>query len=70
MITGKDPTRIAATILYIAWLVNLETKKLLEKIIAAAANITEATIRNRKREFTEDLPLAPKIPHPGHSGAS
>jgi len=53
--TGKDPIGIAATVLYIAC--QLKGEKITQKTIAAAANVTEVTIRNRKRELMKKLKL-------------
>jgi len=52
---GKDPTGVAATALYIAC--QLKKKKTTQEEIAKAANITEVTIRNRKRELEKKLDL-------------
>ncbi|UCC33383.1 MAG: transcription initiation factor IIB [Candidatus Bathyarchaeota archaeon] len=52
---GKDPRGVAATALYIAC--RLEGKKVTQKEIAEAADITEVTLRNRKRGFAKGLNL-------------
>lgn len=52
---GKDPLGIAATVLYIAC--QLRSEKMTQMDIAAAAGVTEVTIRNRKKELTEKLDL-------------
>ncbi len=52
---GKDPRGVAAAALYIAC--KLKGKKVTQKEIASAANITEVTLRNRKRGLTEGLNL-------------
>jgi len=52
---GKDPMGIAATVLYIAC--QLKGKKVTQQDIAAAANVTEITIRNRKKELMKKLNL-------------
>lgn len=52
---GKDPIGIAATVLYIAC--QLRDEKVTQMGIAASANITEVTIRNRKKELMEKLNL-------------
>jgi len=52
---GKDPVGMAATVLYIACQLNNE--KITQVDIAAAANVTEVTIRNRKKELMEKLNL-------------
>jgi transcription initiation factor TFIIB len=53
--TGKDPLGIAATLLYIAC--QLKGEKMTQMDIAAAAGVTEVTIRNRKKELMEKLDL-------------
>jgi len=53
LIAGKHPVGVAAAVLYIAC--QLEGEKFTQKDVAAAANITEVTIRNRKRELVEEL---------------
>ena len=53
--TGKDPSGLAAAILY------LSAKMLKEKVtqaqLAKAANVTEVTVRNRKRDLMKSLSL-------------
>ena len=53
--TGKDPSGLAAAILY------LSAKMLKEKVtqaqLAKAANVTEVTVRNRKRDLMKSLNL-------------
>jgi transcription initiation factor TFIIB len=53
--TGKDPSGLAAAILY------LSAKMLKEKVtqaqLAKAANVTEVTVRNRKRDLMKSLKL-------------
>jgi len=56
---GKDPTGIAATVLYIAC--QLKGKKVTQQDIAAVANITEVTIRNRKKELMKKLNLISEL---------
>lgn len=51
--TGKDPLGIAATVLYIAC--QLKGEKMTQMDIAAAAGVTEVTIRNRKKDLMEKL---------------
>ena len=53
--TGKDPRGVAAAALYIAC--KLKGKKVTQKEIALAANITEVTLRNRKKGLAERLDL-------------
>lgn len=52
---GKDPRGIVAAVLYIACL--LKDKKVTQKDVAAAANVTEVTVRNRKKDLVEKLHL-------------
>ncbi len=53
---GKDPMGVAAAVLYIAC--KLKDKKVTQKEIAEAADVTEVTIRNRKKELMEKLDLS------------
>jgi len=53
--TGKDPSGIAATVLYIAC--QLKGEKMTQMDIAAAAGVTEVTVRNRKKDLMEKLDL-------------
>lgn len=46
---GKDPTGLAAAALYIAS--KLKKEKITQSRLAKAANVTEVTIRNRKRDL-------------------
>ncbi|NIP66838.1 transcription initiation factor IIB [Candidatus Bathyarchaeota archaeon] len=52
---GKDPRGVAAAAIYIAS--KKENKKMTQKEIASAANITEVTLRNRKKGLVEGLHL-------------
>jgi len=52
---GKDPRGVAATALYLAS--KLEGMKVTQKEIAEAANITEVTLRNRKKGLAKGLGL-------------
>ncbi|NIP66645.1 transcription initiation factor IIB [Candidatus Bathyarchaeota archaeon] len=52
---GKDPRGVAAAVLYIAC--KMKGKKVTQKQIASAANITEVTLRNRKKDLVEALDL-------------
>ena len=52
---GKDPMGLAAAALYIACVMNEE--KRIQKMIAAAAGVTEVTIRNRYTELKKILDL-------------
>lgn len=53
--SGKGPAGIAAAALYIASLDN--TKKITQKHLADAAEVTEVTVRNRYKELIKDLEL-------------
>jgi transcription initiation factor TFIIB len=53
--SGKDPIGLAATALYIA--AKLKKEKINQSQFAKAANITEVTIRNRKKALMRDLSL-------------
>lgn len=55
VVMGKDPKGLAATILYIAC--KITNEKITQKLIATAADVTEVTIRNRKRELIKKLNL-------------
>jgi len=52
---GKDPTGIAAAVLYIAC--HLKGEEMTQMDIAAAANVTDVTLRNRKKELMKKLDL-------------
>jgi len=54
-IPGKNPMALAASILYIACLVTKEEET--QKEIAAAAGITDVTLRNRLKALMEKTPL-------------
>lgn len=54
---GKDPQGVAAAVLYIACLI--KGKKIMQKEIATAANVTEVTLRKRTKELVEKLNLNP-----------
>lgn len=53
--TGKDPTGLAAAALYIAC--QMKKEKISQKEIAQAAEVTEVTIRNRKRDLDKEMDL-------------
>ncbi|MEM2875433.1 MAG: TFIIB-type zinc ribbon-containing protein [Candidatus Bathyarchaeia archaeon] len=55
IVMGKDPRGLAAAILYIAC--KLSNHKITQKQIAMAAEVTEVTIRNRKRELLRKLKI-------------
>lgn len=57
--SGKDPSGLAAAALYIASQINKE--KLTQTEISKAANVTEVTIRNRKKELRKKLQLKPLL---------
>jgi len=50
---GKDPMGLAAAALYLACMMNGESRT--QKVIAAAADVTEVTIRNRYKELKRVL---------------
>jgi len=53
LLSGKNPTGIAAAALYIACL--LEDEKRTQKEVADVAGVTEVTVRNRYRELVDEL---------------
>lgn len=55
LINGKEPTGVSATSLYIASM--LLNEKRTQKEISEIAGVTEVTIRNRFKEFSENLDL-------------
>jgi len=57
--TGKVPTGLAATALYIAGI--LEDERRTQQEISRVGQVTEITIRNRYREFIENLEIAVAI---------
>jgi transcription initiation factor TFIIB len=56
---GRDPAGIAAAAVYIAALINDERRT--QKEVAAAAGVTEVTVRNRYKELTKVLNML-KLP--------
>jgi len=52
---GKDPMGVAAAVLYIAC--QLKGKNVTQKEIADVAEVTEVTIRNRKKELMKELDI-------------
>jgi len=56
IIVGKDPSGIAAAVLYIAC--QLKGEKMTHMDIAAAAGVTEVTVRNRKKDLMGKLDLS------------
>ncbi len=52
---GKDPSGLAAAALYIAS--QFKNERITQSDLSQAANVTEVTIRNRKRELLEELDL-------------
>ena len=52
---GKDPIGVAAAVLYIAC--QFKGKNVTQKEIAGVAEVTEVTIRKRKKELVEKLNL-------------
>jgi transcription initiation factor TFIIB len=57
-IMGKDPSGLAAAALYIAS--RIRNEKIKQHQLAKAANITEVTIRNRKKDLIKRLDLGKK----------
>lgn len=55
LLTGREPTGVAAASLYIASVLSGERKT--QKDVAEVAGVTEVTIRNRYKELTEMLDL-------------
>jgi len=53
--TGKDPSGLAAAALYIAC--RMKKEKVNQRVLSQAADVTEVTIRNRKRELAKALNL-------------
>jgi len=56
-VTGKDPMGMAATAIYIANILNYDSRKRTQKEIAKAADITEVTLRNRYKDLKRSLKL-------------
>ena len=50
---GKDPTGLAAAAIYISGILKEERRT--QKIVAAAARVTEVTVRNRYKELIYKL---------------
>ncbi len=55
LITGREPTGVAAATIYLASV--LIGEKVTQRQIAETASVSEVTIRNRYKEFTEKLNL-------------
>ena len=53
--TGKDPSGLAAAILYLS--ARMLKEKVTQSRLAKAANVTEVTVRNRKRDLMKSLNL-------------
>ena len=53
--TGKDPSGLAAAILYLS--ARMLKEKVTQARLAKAANVTEVTVRNRKRDLMKTLSL-------------
>jgi transcription initiation factor TFIIB len=53
--TGKDPSGLAAAILYLS--ARMLKEKVTQARLAKAANVTEVTVRNRKRDLMKTLNL-------------
>jgi transcription initiation factor TFIIB len=56
--TGKDPSGLAAAALYIA--ARQKKEKLTQSRLAKAADVTEVTVRNRKRDLMKSLNMKKK----------
>jgi transcription initiation factor TFIIB len=56
--TGKDPSGLAAAALYIA--AKQKKEKLTQSRLAKAADVTEVTVRNRKRDLMKSLKMKKK----------
>ena len=53
--TGKDPSGLAAAIIYLS--ARMLKEKVTQAQLAKAANVTEVTVRNRKRDLMKSLNL-------------
>jgi transcription initiation factor TFIIB len=53
--TGKDPSGLAAAALYIS--AKMLKEKMTQSRLAKAADVTEVTVRNRKRDLMKSLQL-------------
>jgi transcription initiation factor TFIIB len=53
--TGKDPSGLAAAIIYLS--ARMLKEKATQAQLAKAANVTEVTVRNRKRDLMKSLSL-------------
>lgn len=53
--TGKDPSGLAAAIIYLS--ARMLKEKVTQARLAKAANVTEVTVRNRKRDLMKSLDL-------------
>ena len=53
--TGKDPSGLAAAIIYLS--ARMLKEKITQAQLAKAANVTEVTVRNRKRDLMKSLNL-------------
>ncbi|MFB6076880.1 MAG: transcription initiation factor IIB family protein, partial [Candidatus Nanohaloarchaea archaeon] len=59
LLSGKGPTGVAAAALYLATV--LEGEKVTQREVAETVGVTEVTIRNRYKEFAEELGLTEEI---------
>ncbi|MDY6770285.1 MAG: transcription initiation factor IIB, partial [Candidatus Nanohaloarchaea archaeon] len=59
LLSGKGPTGVAAAALYIAAV--MEDEKRTQREVADTVGVTEVTIRNRYKEFADELGLAEEI---------
>jgi transcription initiation factor TFIIB len=62
ILAGKDPTGMAASILYLVNLTRRSPKTQAE--IAAMAGVTEVTVRNRSKELKKKLSINQKRSYP------
>ncbi len=60
LLTGRDPRGLAAAAIYIASI--LTENRATQREIAAAAGVTEVTVRNRYKEFVRELEITPGPP--------
>jgi len=56
LITGRDPRGLAAGAIYIASI--LTENRVTQREIAAAAGVTEVTVRNRYKELVRELGIS------------
>ncbi len=56
-VAGKAPCGIAASAIYIAYIMNPDEKKVTQQQLAEAAEVTEVTVRNRYKELSRNIEL-------------